>query len=219
MRNVRRIIWHHTAGSTLAGALSTLQQRGLHYHALIESNGNIHRMRDFNLVAFHAGNANSDSIGIAFVGNFLNTRPTNAQLESARNLAIEIMDIYGELQFLNHRDVSATLCPVIDLATKVKELVITKRGNKGECCIEENVTEEVDLERLAEWQKVAIERAVELGISDGSNPLREATRVEIMAMCVRTFDLAENTLSGMLNNIVKTTKKESKNDKDGEVKK
>lgn len=187
-RTVRRIIWHHTAGTTLAGALQTLEARGLHYHRLIEANGNIHVMRDFNLVAFHAGAANADSIGIALIGNFQNGRPTQAQLDSAAILAHEIQLEFGELSFQNHRDVSATLCPVVDLAGVVRKHILTKFPQQ------EPLDYPQDVFTPSAWSEKALAWVAETGISDGTRLGDFATREEMLTIVHRLYEMVAKDL-------------------------
>jgi hypothetical protein len=197
MRNIRRIIFHHTAGSTLSGALQTLNQRGLHYHILIEANGNVHRMRDYSLIAFHAGNANSDSIGISLVGNFQTTRPTQNQLTTAALEVIKIFEQFGELQLLNHRDVSATLCPVLDLANLIKKEII-KMQEQDEPF---NYPQETNNNEPSEWAKGYIEWANNLKLPNGDNFWSgerihdRATRQEMVAMLHRLYQIIMNEKS------------------------
>lgn len=128
MRAVSRIVWHHSAGGTLGPAVATMESKGLHYHRLIDKDGSVYKMRDYDLMAYHAGvGGNTASIGICFIGNFYNTgiTPTKAQYDSALKLTQEIESIYGTVNHQNHYDVGATACPGIDIAKKMRELVTT----------------------------------------------------------------------------------------------
>ena len=72
---VQTVILHWTGGSSAQGAINTLKQRGLSYHAIIERNGNIIQTCPYDKKAWHAGKSfgpqgaycNSYSIGISFV--------------------------------------------------------------------------------------------------------------------------------------------------------
>lgn len=68
MRRPNRIILHHTAGGTLGGAESTLIQRGLSYHYMIDKKGVVHEYVPANRKAFHAYGYNTGTVGISFVG-------------------------------------------------------------------------------------------------------------------------------------------------------
>jgi hypothetical protein len=92
------VIIHHTAGGSLAGAISTLRNNNLSYHYLIESNGNISQFTNNNVRGHHAGgqqrptqnnwgsDPNTVTIGIAFVGNFVSSNPSQASLDACANL-------------------------------------------------------------------------------------------------------------------------------------
>jgi len=53
-----RIVLHYSAGSTLSSAVSTLRQRELSYHVLIDTDGSLHQTRPFTRSARHAGRSN-----------------------------------------------------------------------------------------------------------------------------------------------------------------
>lgn len=73
------VVLHATAGATFSGALSTLMQRELSYHYIIEdereTDGLVRKCVPYGRVAFHAGesfgphgkNVNNYSVGISFV--------------------------------------------------------------------------------------------------------------------------------------------------------
>ena len=69
------IVLHATAGSTLAGALSTLHKKGFGYHYIIDKDGKVYKGAPTTSVVAHAGvstgprgpGVNRHSIGICFV--------------------------------------------------------------------------------------------------------------------------------------------------------
>lgn len=69
------IVLHATAGSTLAGALSTLHKNGFGYHYIIDKDGKIYKGAPTSSVVAHAGvstgprgpGVNRHSIGVCFV--------------------------------------------------------------------------------------------------------------------------------------------------------
>ena len=120
-RKVELGILHHTDGTTLESALQTLRARNLSYHTIIDVDGTEHKLVPFNVVASHARGVNNISIGVALVGRFQFNPPTDAQLVKLYNLTGRIQKTYPQIEWKNHRDVTATTCPVIDLAAMVKE--------------------------------------------------------------------------------------------------
>lgn len=67
-----KIVVHYTAGSSLSGAVSTLEARNLSYNVLIEKSGRIHQARGFNRRASHAGRSNWKSSSGLTNGSSLN---------------------------------------------------------------------------------------------------------------------------------------------------
>ena len=69
------IVLHATAGSTLAGALSTLHKKGFGYHYIINKDGKVYKGAPTTSVVAHAGvstgprgpGVNRHSIGVCFV--------------------------------------------------------------------------------------------------------------------------------------------------------
>ena len=103
------IVLHATAGSSLSGALSALNSKGLSYHYLIEKNGKVTKCVSDELVAFHAGvslgpngpNVNNYSIGISFVNTNTGHDPyTDAQIKSCELLVRALKSKYPSLQFI-----------------------------------------------------------------------------------------------------------------------
>lgn len=62
------IIFHHTGGPTVKGAIATLIKRGLSYHYIIDRDGTIYKLADANTIQYHAKGHNFRTIGISFVG-------------------------------------------------------------------------------------------------------------------------------------------------------
>lgn len=101
---VRCVVLHATAGSTLAGAISTLRLKGFSYHYIIEDarngrDGLVTKCVPTSREAFHAGrsvgplgsNVNTYSIGVCMVNLNNGKDPySDAQFESARKLLLEL---------------------------------------------------------------------------------------------------------------------------------
>ncbi len=130
MREIKRIIIHHSAGSLSATAK---QIRGWHmdkgwsdvgYHGVIEGDGEYHPCRPHEKVGAHAKGANADSIGICVVGD--NTHPGRewrfVQIETLVETIRILRTEYPGAEVLGHRDVgtTATECPGVNIAELVK---------------------------------------------------------------------------------------------------
>jgi hypothetical protein len=117
--SIERIIVHHTAAASsvtwAAVARYHVDSRGwpgIAYHLGITPDGGLSYLGSIDTVRYHAGTANSDSIGICFAGNFETDQPTPAALATFSKLRGVLADYLGrELSVVGHRDVSETACP------------------------------------------------------------------------------------------------------------
>lgn len=65
----RAVVFHWTGGSRgVEGVASTLRQRGLSIHFVVEPSGRVVQCADLDTVTLHAGAANEWSIGVEIVG-------------------------------------------------------------------------------------------------------------------------------------------------------
>ena len=103
------VVLHATAGSTLAGAVSTLRQKGYGYHFLVEKDGTVWKGAPYLRQVAHAGvstgprgpGANRHSIGICWVNLNDGRDPITAdQLESAAKLLLELREGIAGLRWL-----------------------------------------------------------------------------------------------------------------------
>ncbi|MDR3148795.1 MAG: peptidoglycan recognition protein family protein [Oscillospiraceae bacterium] len=171
-----RIILHHAAASS-----ATVEQihqihlqkgwSGIGYHFFIRKDGGVYRGRPLDKVGSHASNANNDSIGICFEGNFELEQITNAQLSSGRELIAYLFQTCGILVVLKHRDVGVTACPGKNFPDAEELLPLSSRGPSS-------------------WAKDAAEWAVEHGLflGDANGDFRwtdTVTREELAAVCKR----------------------------------
>lgn len=115
-KRITRIILHHAAATTC-----TAQQihswhiangwAGIGYHYFVRKDGTIYKGRPDDMVGAHAGNNNSDSIGICFEGNFDKEQMNDTQKEIGRQLVAELKEKYSIEKIQKHSDVNATGCP------------------------------------------------------------------------------------------------------------
>lgn len=135
---VTTVVLHATAGSSLSGAVSTLRQKRLGYHYLIEADGQIWKCAPTSGVTGHAGaskgpdgvGVNGRSIGVSFVhpndGSPIDPRAIDAAGELLRTLA----DATPSLEWLTthyaitvkpngqYRKSDPRMCPVGALASE-----------------------------------------------------------------------------------------------------
>lgn len=106
------IVLHHTGGSTLAGAVTTLRQHGYGYHYLIDKDGTVYKGCPVLRRCSHAGygkwhdgrNPNDATIGISLVGG-LGKPFTEDQVESAFMLIVgELLPVFDSIKYIStHR--------------------------------------------------------------------------------------------------------------------
>ena len=112
-----RIIYHHigTVARQTVEVIHNFHKNirgwaGNAYHFYIRRNGDIWEGRPLETQGAHAGGANFDSIGVAFEGNLETEQLTQEQINSGLWLQAHLIEIYGPLEVLQHRDVGATAC-------------------------------------------------------------------------------------------------------------
>lgn len=103
------VVLHSTAGSTLAGAISTLRERGLGYHYLIDKNGDVWKGAPALSLVGHAGESfgpngpvvNRTSIGVSWVNLNDGKDPLTAeQIASAIELLKTLKEALPDLKWL-----------------------------------------------------------------------------------------------------------------------
>ncbi|MCM1324103.1 MAG: peptidoglycan recognition protein family protein [Acetobacter sp.] len=121
-------VLHHSAGR---GDVYKIQAehkaRGfsdIGYHFYITRKGNCYEGRPIEYVGAHCKGNNLNTIGICLEGDFRKESPTGEQLIVCCAL-IEYLDDRLECccEIVNHRDFCATLCPVVDLANIIREML------------------------------------------------------------------------------------------------
>ena len=116
--SITHIIVHHTAtvqttwDNVARYHVNTKEWPGIGYHFGITPDGHVSYLGDIRTVRYHAGSANADSIGICFMGNYMNDIPTDISINNFNKLKLTIEQYLGKpLKSLGHRDVSQTECP------------------------------------------------------------------------------------------------------------
>jgi len=134
--NIDKIVIHHTASTSNSSSLESVKAifeshatiRGwgdIGYHYIIGREGKIYEGRPKDTVGAHASGFNTNSIGIALIGNFQNMEPTDEQMESLLALTYKLTREYninpkgssrlrGKNNIPNivrHDQLNATSCP------------------------------------------------------------------------------------------------------------
>lgn len=135
---VTTVVLHATAGTTLAGAVSTLRDKGLGYHYLIERDGTVHKGAPTSRNVGHAGKSdgpdgehvNGYSIGVAFVHPNNGSVISEAAIGACAELLRALADAIPTLEWLTthyaitvqpngrYRKSDPRNCPVEALAAK-----------------------------------------------------------------------------------------------------
>ncbi len=130
MREINKIVVHHT-GSSILGPLDSpklvklrhkylrgFEDIGYHYligNGYLTGDGEIYQGRDIEKIGAHAKGHNKDSLGIALIGNFNISRPTENQWESLIELLYSQCDMYdlNPSNIYGHKELEGadTSCP------------------------------------------------------------------------------------------------------------
>ena len=134
LENITAIVLHHSAGrGTLEDVDRIHRKRGytcIGYHYYITRDGEIHLGRPLLTVGAHAKGHNKDTIGICLEGDFRKDEPTDKQIEALALTVKNLMRTISTIKTIyNHRDLCKTLCPVIDLKSKVLKLIKEDKNN------------------------------------------------------------------------------------------
>lgn len=129
------IVVHHTAGpatQSLQEIASYHVQPGNHicssgcpaisYHVMIDRQANAYLVNDLENISYHATPANSNSVGVCFVGNYERIEPTTAQIRRFRQVVRWLEGRCGrKLEIMLHKQVSSrgTACPGKHIAAKI----------------------------------------------------------------------------------------------------
>lgn len=110
---------------------------GIGYQYFIRKNGEIWRGRPENAIGAHTVDHNSKSIGICLEGSFNKENPSAAQLNSLKELILDIRKRRGNISIYGHKDFNNTDCPGKNFPLKdVKNMNFTV--NVGSNNIESN---------------------------------------------------------------------------------
>ncbi|SPP87561.1 blast:Peptidoglycan-recognition protein SB2 [Drosophila guanche] len=134
---VRLIVIHHTASApcyTPQQCQQALQQirmghllrkfRDIGYNFLIGGDGRIYEGLGFGIRGEHAPHYNSQSIGVAFIGNYQRALPSPQMLQAARTLitiAVQRRQLQRNYALVGHCQTKATACPGRQLLDELRK--------------------------------------------------------------------------------------------------
>ncbi|XP_053394308.1 peptidoglycan recognition protein 1-like [Mercenaria mercenaria] len=86
------------------------------YNFLVDKNGNVYEGRGWDKVGYHCGDwgINSNSIGIAVIGNFMTREPSAEAQDAVKSLlemAVYKRKLDSTYKLRGHRDVNGSACP------------------------------------------------------------------------------------------------------------
>jgi hypothetical protein len=142
----RRVTVHHTDtpnddSMSMPARLRQIQNfhintRGwcdIAYHFLIGQDGRVYQGRVENILGAHAAGANTDNVGISFIGSFANRAPSDAMMSAAARILRALGRTYGisldRDRVKGHRQVGTTetSCPGDALYSRLADLIARAR--------------------------------------------------------------------------------------------
>lgn len=111
-----RIILHHAdASSCTAEDIDNWHKKNgwtcIGYHFFVRKDGSIYRGRQENTKGAHAGDANTNSIGICFEGRYEIEQMPDIQVQAGKELVAYLKNKYNITKVQKHSDVCNTSCP------------------------------------------------------------------------------------------------------------
>lgn len=106
------------------------------YHTIIGQEGEILYTRKLDETCYHSGNfiLNIKSIAICLIGNFEKKYISGSQLESLKNVVLNLRYALGIKNIKGHREVRKTACPGVRIPTStIYNLIVdnTAEARKG----------------------------------------------------------------------------------------
>jgi hypothetical protein len=133
-----RITIHHTQGAYAAGVEEGMREaraiqdyhmngRGwndIGYQYLMDGLGNLYQGRGEKVLGAHTADNNAGNIGVSLMGNYMELKPNDAQMESLKSFLPVLAERYGipAERLYGHRDLSASDCPGDKLFARLPEL-------------------------------------------------------------------------------------------------
>ncbi|CAG9761211.1 unnamed protein product [Ceutorhynchus assimilis] len=103
--------------------IDTMEYDDIGYNFIIGGDGNVYEGVGWHKIGAHARGFNSKSIGIAFIGDYSDNRPSEKMLKALKNLlacGLELGELHKEYKLLGARQVMATASPGSALFSEIK---------------------------------------------------------------------------------------------------
>jgi N-acetyl-anhydromuramyl-L-alanine amidase AmpD len=119
LADIKRIVLHHTGGTDpisverLAAYSVENGRAGIIYHYCVTDQGTVYQTQPLEAIPFPDDTFNQDSINICLIGNFSETPPPPAQLNTTAVLIANLLDEFGftAAQVYGQSDLVATQSP------------------------------------------------------------------------------------------------------------
>lgn len=186
---------------------------GVGYNYYIAKSGQIYRGRDENAEGDHTDGYDDISIGICFEGNFNKDTMSDGQLYAGQWLVYDILKRYPDAKIKAHSDFEDTTCPgdnfpmdkilkkvgrdkikdIIDdtndeegLDMTIAEFIASLSDAQAYQIIEKAQRHAMRLPLPTNWNaKGELQEAIDMGITDGKNPMMFIPRYQAAIMVAR----------------------------------
>ena len=203
-KKVQYLVLHHAASNGSVEDIHTYHRdkngwAGIGYHLYVRKDGKVYAGRPMDCQGGHCLNYNGVSIGICFEGNFETETMSAAQMAGGVEAVRYAIGYYPGMAIVGHRDLNATACPgknfpleyfkhYEDLAKEEDAVMDISTLTDEECysIVERAQRYARRLPLPMSWDaEGALQQAIDHGITDGSNPMALATRLETAVMADR----------------------------------
>ncbi|MFA5138264.1 MAG: N-acetylmuramoyl-L-alanine amidase [Elusimicrobiota bacterium] len=103
------------------------------YQYLMDGLGNLYQGRPEKVLGAHVSGANSGNIGVSVMGNYMERKPNDAQMDSLKSFLPVLARRYGipSTKLYAHRELGSSDCPGDNLFAKMPELRKALDGREG----------------------------------------------------------------------------------------
>ena len=128
-RTTDLIVIHHTASAADITVEDIHQMHlgngwtGAGYHIIMTPDGAAHEGRPVDCTGAHCYEYNSRSVGVNLVGNFEMYPPTDAQIETLKEVLRWLKSKYGDIEIGGHYEYNSTACPGAYLIEKMPAII------------------------------------------------------------------------------------------------
>lgn len=155
------------------------------YHFLIGQDGKVYQGRVENIVGAHAGGANTNNVGISFIGTFTSRAPSDAMLNAGARIMKSMSRTYNIAlnrdKVKGHRQVgsTSTACPGDALYTRLSNLISLAQnsgsGSGGGGTTASCTQVRINADTLNVRPTASTSRAAVGAVHRGDRPTRNAT--------------------------------------------